>query len=91
MPALNAPRRATPSLRQSPPPSPIPCAPAQWMVAAFGLSALWRVFEAVKAKATPAPQEAAFLALAAWAFYKQAEMPVALAMMAAHIVSSALA
>jgi hypothetical protein len=45
---------------------------AQWLVAAFGLSALWKLVAQYRDTSTiQSPQEVAFVALAAWAFYKQ--------------------
>jgi hypothetical protein len=58
---------------------------AQWLVAAYGLSAAWRLSQEQDLK------QLAFLALAFWAFYKHVETPVALVLMGAQIVSSAIA
>ena len=49
-----------------PPPYPPPC--LQWLVGAFGLSALGRLFRGGN---RIRPQELAFAGLAGWAFYKQ--------------------
>lgn len=49
---------------------------AQWLVAAFGLSAAWRLVAQYRDDSTiKSPQQVAFVALAAWAFYKQVGPP----------------
>ena len=48
--------------------------PLQWLVGAFGLSALGRLFRGGN---RIRPQELAFAGLAGWAFYKQVPPPLA--------------
>jgi hypothetical protein len=62
--------------------------PAEWAVAAFGLSAAHKVFLAAKDKAVPAPQQVLFLAVAAWAFYASAVQQVAVLVFGGHVLAS---
>jgi hypothetical protein len=61
---------------------------AEWAVAAFGLSAAYKIFNAVNSKSFPAPQNVLFLALAGWAFYTNAAHQVALLIYGGHVLSS---
>jgi len=61
---------------------------AEWSVAAFGLSAAYKVFESAKAKSVPAVQNVLFIALAGWAFYTNAAQQVALLIYGGHVLAS---
>lgn len=61
---------------------------AQWLVGAFGVSALWRLVNQLQGGGAVRPQEVAFAGLAGWALYKQAEVPLALMIMAAQLVAA---
>lgn len=43
----------------------------QWLVGAFGVSALWRLVNQLQGGGAVRPQEVAFAGLAGWALYKQ--------------------
>jgi hypothetical protein len=57
-------------------------------VAAFGLTAAHKVYLAARDRAVPRPQQVAFLALAAWAFYADAARQVALLIFGGHVLAS---
>lgn len=61
---------------------------AEWAVAAFGLSAGVKVFDAVKAKAVPAVQQVLFLVLAGWALYSNIAQQMALLVFGGHLLAS---
>jgi len=63
---------------------------AEWAVAAFGLSAAYKVFESAKAKSVPAAQNVLFIALAGWAFYSNAAEHVALLIFGGHTLASTI-
>lgn len=57
---------------------------------ALGVSSLWNLWQQYRADKRVRYQDAAFAGLAAFAFYKQVELPVAVTMMAAQMVASAI-
>ncbi|KAL4422763.1 hypothetical protein ABPG75_008960 [Micractinium tetrahymenae] len=61
---------------------------AQWLVGAFGLSALWRLVHQLQGGGAVRPQELAFAGLAGWALYKKAAVPLSLVIMAAQLVAA---
>ena len=63
---------------------------AEWAVAAFGLSAGWKIVEAAKEKAVPKPEQVAFFALAAWSFYAGITDQIALLIFGGHVLSSTI-
>lgn len=57
---------------------------SQWLVAAFGLGSLWKLLNQLQGGNNVRYQNAAFVALAAWAFYAKQTPLVALAVIAGH-------
>lgn len=64
-----------------------PPRPPQWLVAAFGVASIWRLVRGAQGGGGVRLQNAAFAALAAWAFYGRQEAPIALAIMAGHMMA----
>jgi hypothetical protein len=61
---------------------------AEWSVAAFGLSAAYKIFKSAESKSIPAVQNVLFLALAGWAFYSNAAQQIALLIYGGHVLAS---
>ena len=59
----------------------------QWLVAAFGAGSLWKLLNQLQGGGGVRPQNAAFVALAAWALYSRHTLLVALAVMAGHMAA----
>lgn len=59
----------------------------QWLVAAFGLGSLWKLLNQLQGGGGVRPQNALFVALAAWALYAKHTPLVALAVMAGHMAA----
>ena len=83
---------ASPNSPTHPPIRPLPL--LQWLVAAFGVSALWSLYQGWAEGGGASKlrfQHALFAALAGWAFYSGAATPVALFIMMGQLVASVVA